>query len=315
MRSDRIRARLGLILSMSIFGTIGIFRRDLPLPSGVIAFARGVIGTLFLVLLVMVTKKGVSWQRIRGNLPKLLISGGLIGLNWVLLFEAYRYTSVATATLCYYMAPIFVIAASPFVLRERMTAKQGACVAVALVGMVAVSGVLEGGEIALRGVLFGLSAAVLYASVVLINKTLGEIAAYDKTIVQLAAASLVIFPYILLVESVDFAAFTPFVCIVLLVVGVIHTGAAYALYFGSMGALEARSVALLSYLDPIVAIVLSAFLLGEMKKRGLKPIITSDCHSARNIDFGYDIAKRVLREAGFSEQYILTREGFCAVAL
>lgn len=263
MRSDRMRARLGFILSMSIFGTIGIFRRYLPLPSGVIAFARGVIGTLFLVLLVMVTKKGVSWQRIRENLPKLLISGGLIGLNWVLLFEAYRYTSVATATLCYYMAPIFVIAASPFVLRERMTAKQGACVAVALLGMVAVSGVLEGGEIALRGVLFGLSAAVLYASVVLINKTLGEIAAYDKTIVQLAAASLVIFPYILLVESVDFAAFTPFVCIVLLVVGVIHTGAAYALYFGSMGALEARSVALLSYLDPIVAIVLSAFLLGE----------------------------------------------------
>ena len=263
MKNESLRAKLGLILSMSIFGTIGIFRRYLPLPSGVIAFSRGIIGTLFLLLLVWVTKKGISWQSIRQNCAKLLISGGLIGLNWILLFEAYRYTSVATATLCYYMAPIFVIAASPIVLRERLTGKQMACVGVALMGMVAVSGVLEGGHVDLRGVLLGLGAAVLYASVVLINKTLGEIAAYDKTVVQLAAASLVILPYILCFETVDLAAFTPVVCVVLVTVGVIHTGAAYALYFGSMGGLQARSVALLSYLDPILAIVLSAFLLGE----------------------------------------------------
>ncbi len=263
MTHESTRARIGLILSMSIFGTIGIFRRYLPLPSGVIAFARGVIGTLFLLLLVAVTKKGISWSSIQKNLWKLLLSGGLIGLNWVLLFEAYRYTSVATATLCYYMAPIFVIAASPFVLRERLSGKQGVCVAVALLGMVAVSGVLEGGDVDFRGILFGLGAAVLYASVVVINKTLGEITAYDKTIVQLAAASVVILPYMLLVEEIVWAAFTPLVCLILLLVGVLHTGVAYALYFGSMIGLSARSVALLSYLDPIVAIVLSAFLLGE----------------------------------------------------
>ncbi len=263
MGSDRVRARLGLILSMSIFGTIGIFRRYLPLPSGVIAFARGVIGTLFLLLLVTVTKKGLSWRAIRQNLWRLVLSGALIGLNWIMLFEAYRYTSVATATLCYYMAPIFVMAASPFLLREKLTGKQAICVAVALLGMVAVSGVLEGGRGDLRGILLGLGAALLYASVVLINKTLGEIDAYDKTIVQLGAASVVILPYILLAETVTWSAFTPTVCFVLLVVGVLHTGVSYALYFGSMGYLKAQSVALLSYLDPIVAIVLSALLLGE----------------------------------------------------
>ena len=263
MGNDTVRARMGLILSMSIFGTIGIFRRYLPLPSGVIAFARGVIGTLFLVLLVLIMKKGISRTAIRKNLWKLLVSGGLIGLNWILLFEAYRYTSVATATLCYYMAPIFVIIASPLVLRERLTVKQGLCVAVALVGMVAVSGVLEGASGDFRGVLFGLGAAMLYAGVVVINKTMGKIGAYDKTIVQLFAASVVILPYILLAETVSWAAFTPLVCLVLIVVGVLHTGVAYALYFGSMGSLRAQSVALLSYLDPVVAIVLSAFVLHE----------------------------------------------------
>ena len=263
MSNHTARARLGLILSMSIFGTIGIFRRYLPLPSGVIAFARGVIGTLFLLLLVAVMRKGISWTAIRHNLWKLLVSGALIGLNWILLFEAYRYTTVATATLCYYMAPIFVIIASPIVLRERLTAKQIGCVAVALVGMVAVSGVLEDGTGDFRGVLFGLGAAILYAGVVVINKTMGEIAAYDKTIMQLGAASITILPYILLVETVAWTAFTPLVCLVLLVVGVLHTGVAYALYFGSMGALRAQSVALLSYLDPVLAIVLSALVLQE----------------------------------------------------
>ena len=263
MKNESMRARLGLILSMSIFGTIGIFRRYLPLPSGVIAFVRGVVGTLFLLLLVAMMRKGISWRSIRENLWKLLLSGALIGLNWVLLFEAYRYTSVATATLCYYMAPMFVIAASPFVLSERLTAKQACCVGVAIVGMVAVSGVLEGGNMDLRGILLGLGAALLYASVVLINKTFSEIEAYDKTIVQLFAASVVILPYILIAEEIVWSAFTPLVCLILVILGIVHTGMAYALYFGSMGGLSAQSVALLSYLDPIIAIVFSAFLLGE----------------------------------------------------
>lgn len=263
MQNESARARLGLILSMTVFGTIGIFRRFLPLPSGLIALSRGLVGTLFLLLFVTVTKKGISWRVIREKRWLLMVSGALIGLNWILLFEAYRYTSVATATLCYYMAPIFVMAASPLVLRESLTAKQGACVAVALVGMVAVSGVLEGGEIDLRGILFGLGAALLYASVILMNKRMGEIGAYDRTIVQLGAATLVILPYVWLAETIPWEAFTPRIIAVLLVVGIVHTGVAYALYFGSMHALRAQSVALWSYLDPIVAILLSALLLHE----------------------------------------------------
>ncbi len=263
MGNDSARARLGLILSMTVFGTIGIFRRYLPLPSGLIALSRGLIGTLFLLLFVTVTKKGISWRTIREKLWLLVFSGALIGLNWILLFEAYRYTSVATATLCYYMAPIFVMAASPLVLRERLSAKQGTCVAVALVGMVAVSGVLEGGGGDIRGILFGLGAALLYASVILMNKRMGAIGAYDKTIVQLGAAALVILPYVLLAETIPWETFTLRVGVVLLAVGVLHTGIAYALYFGSIHALSAQSVALLSYLDPIVAIVLSALVLHE----------------------------------------------------
>lgn len=260
------RARASLVLSMVVFGTIGIFRRYIPLSSGLLAMTRGFIGALFLLLLVMAKRQPLDRKAIGQNLWLLLASGALIGFNWILLFEAYRFTTVATATLCYYLAPTFVVMASPLVLKERLTPRKLFCVGVSLAGMVLVSGVLHtgiSGAGELKGVLFGLGAAALYASVILLNKRLGPISAYDKTILQLAAAAVVLVPYVLFTESAGFSGVTPFVVVMLLIVGIVHTGLAYALYFGSMSALKAQTVAIFSYIDPIVAVVLSAAFLQE----------------------------------------------------
>jgi len=270
--SQEKKSRLGLIASMCIFGTIGILRRYMDLPSSVIALVRGVVGVAFLLCLVGLTGKKMSRSALRKNLGILLLSGAFIGFNWILLFEAYCYTSVATATLSYYMAPILVVLASPLV-GEKLTGKKLLCVGAALVGMVLVSGVLRAGFSGmgeLRGVALGLGAAVLYASVILLNKRLGEISAYDKTIVQLAAAAVVLLPYTLLTEDVGALSVEPLAMVLLAVAGVVHTGAAYALYFGSMKALPAQTVALYSYIDPVLAVILSAALLREpMTAEGL----------------------------------------------
>ena len=117
-------ARFQMITAMTIFGTIGLFVRWIPLPSSMIALARGSIGMLFLLLVMAVRKTPISWQAIRKNWFWLLISGGLLGFNWILLFESYRYTSVAIGTLCYYMAPILIILASPVILHEKLTVKR-----------------------------------------------------------------------------------------------------------------------------------------------------------------------------------------------
>ena len=263
---EESRARVSLILAMTIFGTIGIFRKYIPLPSGVVACARGVLGVAFLLAFIKIRNIKIDGSAIRKHLKILLISGIFIGLNWVLLFESYRYTSVAVATLCYYMAPIFVMLVSPIILKEKLSMKKSICVAVALLGMVFVSGVLEGGisEISeLKGVLFGLGAAALYATVVMMNQGLKEVPTYDKTIMQLGAAAVVLIPYIFLVEDLSSVILTPLIIVMLLIVGVVHTGIAYALYFGSMNGLKAQTVALFSYIDPIVAIILSALLLKE----------------------------------------------------
>lgn len=252
-----------LVASMLIFGTIGIFRKYIPLPSGMIAMVRGIVGTVFLMLVMMAWKKKPDFGAIKKNLLLLCLSGALIGFNWILLFEAYQHTSVAVATLCYYMAPVFVILASPIVLKERLTQRKMLCAVVAFVGMVLVSGVLSSGFSGMRGILLGLGAAALYASVIMLNKKLGEIGAYDKTLVQLASAAIVLLPYVLIAENPAEMEFSALTVVMLMIVGVVHTGAAYAMYFGSMGGLKAQTVALFSYIDPAAAVVLSAVILGE----------------------------------------------------
>ena len=259
-------ALFSLIFSMVIFGTIGIFRRHIALSSGVLAMARGFIGAAFLLLIIALKREHLSKAAIKKNLWLLILSGACIGFNWILLFEAYRYTTVATATLCYYLAPIFIIMASPLILKERLSGRKVLCVLVALAGMVFVSGVLQVGFTGLaelKGVLFGLGAAVFYASVILMNKKITDISAYDKTIVQLVCAATVLVPYVLLTGELAVAEWSGIGFVLVLVVGILHTGVTYALYFGSMAHLKAQTVAIFSYIDPIVAILLSAVLLQE----------------------------------------------------
>ena len=260
-----MKSRLSVIAAMVIFGTIGIFRKYIDLPSSGLAVARGLIGTAFLLLVVLITGKKLDKAAIKSNLWLLLLSGAFIGINWMLLFESYRFTTVATATLCYYLAPVFVVLLSPLVLKEKLSPIKGICAAVAVLGMVFVSGVFEGGLDVSRlpGILFGVGAAAFYAGVVLLNKKMKPIAAMDCTVVQLAVAALVLLPYTLLVEDYTAVALSPLGIGLLAAVGVVHTGIAYALYFGSVHKLPAQTVAIFSYIDPVVAILLSALFLQE----------------------------------------------------
>ena len=251
---------------MFLYGTIGIFVRNISLPSSVIALVRGIIGVAFILLFMRIRKIRISLADIKANLLLLCLSGAAIGVNWIFLFEAYHYTTVALATLCYYFSPIFIIIVSPFFLKERLTLKKSCCVLAALLGMALISGVFEpAGVSALhaKGIALGIGAAALYAFVVILNKKLHNISAYDRTVVQLGTAAVVLLPYTLLTEKVSELSVSALGICLLLIVGVLHTGVAYTLYFSSLRDLKAQTAAILSYIDPIVAIILSAVLLKE----------------------------------------------------
>lgn len=258
-----IKAKGSLLAAMTIFGTVGIFVRYIPLPAATVAFFRGVLGFLFILILMLLTGKKPDFSAMKSNFWILLVSGGAMGLNWVLLFESYRHTTVAVATICYYLAPVFLVLVSPL-LGEKLTGRKLILSGVALVGMVFVSGVLEGGISGDKGIAFAVGAAALYTTVMFLNKKLGPISAYDKTVVQLAAAVVVILPYCLFAGGFGMGQMVGRDYALLAVVGIVHTGLAYWLYFGALGQLPSQSVALFSYIDPVIAIVLSALWLGEM---------------------------------------------------
>ena len=265
MRDNRLKSYMMLITSMLIFGTIGIFRRYIPLSSAMLAFSRGILGSVCLILFITMKKHKLPKIE-KKTLFLLIITGALIGLNWILLFEAYNYTTVATATMCYYMQPTIVILLSPLVLREKLAMKKLLCAATAIVGMIFISGILEGSGVGTKdtmGILCGLGAAALYATVVILNKKNQIEDAYQKTIIQLSSAAAVLIPYLFITENLSEIKLDVLAILMVLVVGIVHTGIAYALYFGSMKNLKSQSIAVLSYIDPVFALLLSAVVLSE----------------------------------------------------
>ena len=260
-----MKSYMMLISSMLIFGTIGIFRKYIPLSSGMIAFFRGLLGSAFLFIFFAV--KGHKTHRIeKKKLLMLTVTGAILGLNWILLFEAYNYTSVATATMCYYMQPTIVILLSPITFQERITIKKGFCAIASIIGMVFVSGMMDNAGINaqdITGILCGLGAAVFYYLVVIMNKKVQIKDVYEKTIIQLASSAIILIPYLLLTENWSAIALDTMAVVMVLIIGIVHTGIAYALYFGSMKDLKAQSIAVLSYIDPVFALLLSAGVLHE----------------------------------------------------
>lgn len=269
--NQQTAARLKLIVVMLLFGTIGIFVRTLAMPSSIIALVRGIIGSVFLLAVVFLRKTGINMSAVKRNWWKLLLSGGCIGVNWILLFEAYRFTTVATATLCYYLQPVIVVLGSALVLKEKLSIRKLLCVLVAILGMIPVSGVLESmptaGEV--TGILLATGAALLYGINILTNKTMKGLSPFDMTIFCMITATLTLLPYTLLTEDWSAIVWEPQSLLLLLVVGIIHTGVAYALYYSALEKMKAQEVAIYGYIDPICAILLSALLLSEPLTAGI----------------------------------------------
>ena len=261
-----LKARLNLILAMTLWGTLGLFVRYIPLPSGELALYRAVIAILLLGTYLLITRQAIPLRRIKREVPLLLLSGVAMGFNWILLFEAYKYTSVSVATLSYYFAPVIVTLVCPFLFRERLTPKQLVCFAMSTLGIILITGLSGAGRSGtdLIGIGFGLGAAVLYASVVLINKFIKGVEGIHRTFLQFVAAIVVLIPYVLFTGGIHLASLNGIGWGSLLTVGLIHTGIAYCLYFPSLKELPGQKAAILSYIDPLVAVLVSVFLLGEV---------------------------------------------------
>lgn len=258
------KARLMLIISMLIFGTLALFVKKINVSSGELALYRAILAAVVIFIYLLITKQKINLKNIKKELIVILISGMAMGFNWIFLFEAYKYTTVSIATLSYYFAPIIVTLVCPIVFKEKLTIKQIICFIASTLGIVLITDLGHlGNNNHILGILLGLTAAVLYATVIILNKCIKSIGGIHRTFIQFLAAIIVLIPYVLFTSGINIGSLNSDGWVNLLIVGIVHTGITYCLYFTSLKELPGQNAAILSYIDPVVAILISVFVLSE----------------------------------------------------
>ena len=265
MENSSKRAKIMLSVSMAIFGTLGLFTRFIPLSSGELALYRALLAAALILVYLAVTKQKIDLKGIRRDIPLLLASGVAMGINWILLFQAYRYTTISAATLSYYFAPVIVTVASPLLFREKLTAKQILCFCMSTLGLVMIIGInnLTRGGSDLICIFYDTATAVFYTTVILLNKFIKNVAGIHRTLLQFFAAIIILIPYVGVTDGVNLASLSGIGWACLLIVGLVHTGVTYCMYFSALKDLPGQEAAILSYIDPLVAVIVSVLVLGE----------------------------------------------------
>ncbi|MED1808105.1 EamA family transporter [Bacillus subtilis] len=260
-----MKSKIQFILSMIIFGTMGLVVRYIDLSSSETALLSSLIGCLFLMFVFFMMKKTLPWKLVKANAYILLLSGIALGGNWIFLYQAYDHTTLTNATLGYYFAPVFVMILSPLVLKEQLPIKKMVCIGVAIIGMLLIvgNGISASGTEDLLGIFFGLGAAAFYAALMLLNKFIHHMGRLEITIIQLGITALLLLPYIFFTEGFGIFGLSKSSVPFIIILGIVNTGIGFWLFFSGMQKLKGQSIAMLSYVDPFVAILISALILQE----------------------------------------------------
>nr|WP_321297894.1 EamA family transporter [uncultured Sphaerochaeta sp.] len=261
----RMNGTSAFVLSMVIFGTIGAFVRVIGLSSPLIAFYRGLLGTLYFLPSMR------SWITNQPDLlslwlyrRKLLLSAFLLAGNWILLFEAFRNTTIAIASLLYYTAPLLVLLFSRIGSKERIPMRTLISLVSSFFGMVLLCNVEGNDGYSGKGVLFGMGAALCYAGLIMVNRSLKELPEEHTTPIQLALSTLVLAPYLFLFELESFFPTRVVGWAALAILGFVHSGFGFLLFFQGVKTVEPKKIAILGYLDPLVSVLISVFLFQEI---------------------------------------------------
>lgn len=261
-----MRDKLYFLVSMIIFGAVGVFAKYIEeLASSAIALFMSLIGSLCLFLICLLTRHQIGWQNVKKNAPVLLLASIALSGNWIFLFQSYKETTIANAALSYYLAPVLVIIMSPLVLKEKLSLKKMACAGTAFFGLILIvqSGTIEGSGHHLLGIFYGLIAAVFYTVLTLANKFIRNMNGMESTLLQLLLASALLLPYVLVTEGFDLFRISGLSVILILALGILHTGIGFYLFFTGMRGLQGQSIAVLSFADPVTSLLISALVLGE----------------------------------------------------
>ncbi len=252
---------LKYFISVFLYGTLGFFLAFIDVNSEFVVFCRGTFGCLFILVLLAIKKQKLDIEAIKKNFIYLVICGISLGLNEIFLFMGYKY-AVSLASLGNYTAPITIIILSAILYKDKLSIKQVLCILASFIGIVCLTGVFSDNNSDIRGLIFGLCGSIGFVTLVFMNKKLKDIGPYDKTIVQLLFSSFTTLPLIFINESYLISYDIKTISI-LLMLGIIHTGFAYCLYFDSINTLSPIKIAIIGYVEPVMSVLIGALFLNE----------------------------------------------------
>ncbi len=248
--------------ALLLYGANGVAASFIALGSGQIVLLRSLLGSLTLLALFYLGGGRLSGLSARRDLGLIAVSGAAMAADWLLLYEAYARIGVSLGMIINYTGPAIVIALSPLVLKERLTARKLACLGLALTGAVLISGKAVSGGTDAVGILCAALSAAAYAVMVLSNKLTTQIRGTDNALLQVLFTTAAVTVYSAVRGDLAMEISASELPAVLLL-GIVCTGLASWLYFSSIGELPAQTVAVCGYIEPLSAALLSAIILGE----------------------------------------------------
>ena len=248
---------------MVIWGTNGLLVANISLGSAEIVLLRTFLGGLFLIAIVMI-KRCFSFAALKADFIPATVGGAALGLNWVLLFAAYRTAGVSLSTLTYYCGPIIVLALSPVLFKEKLTWSKIAAVVAVAIGMLCITGDVQLGSEVSKGLIYGGGAALLYALIIISGKRVKHLSGLNCAVYELVIAFFVVLLY-LIFSGISLPVIPAKGDIIyVLIIGLVNTGVAYYFYFSALQKLPGQTVSLICYVDPLTSLLVSAAFLSEV---------------------------------------------------
>lgn len=250
------------IISLILMGSNGIVASFINLSSIEIVFIRTIIGSILFILVSIFHKEKFLCLRDRHDALFLILSGLALGGGWIFLFEAYKLVGVSIATLLYYLGPIIAMLLSPLFFYEKLTKEKILGAIVVFIGIILINKNVSNDISKIHGIFYGFISGLLYAAMVIFNKNVHSASGFENTTCQLVSSFFLVSIFMLLTTGINIkiegSEWIPVIWI-----GLVNTGLVCFFYYSTITKLPMSTVAILSYLDPVAAVVLSALILGE----------------------------------------------------
>ncbi|MDA3903381.1 MAG: DMT family transporter [Desulfuromusa sp.] len=252
-----------LYLAIFLLALTGLFAKLIPLDAISIIQLRGMVAATGLALFSLLQKRNFRLPGIRAYAGVYAL-GLLLGVHWVTFFHAMQISSVAVGMLALFSYPMITILLEPLFSRQRI--KPGDIVAgvIMFAGLVVMVGQdlndLQG-PVA-QGVLWGVFSALLFALRNLFQKyhfnhvTSDSLMFHQVVSVALMLAVFVDYPAVRLLAAADFFK--------LVLLGILSTAVAHTLLSFSLKQLSAKSTAIISCMQPVIATLLAWYVVKEM---------------------------------------------------